>query len=57
MIVSCILTHSIGDAPPPTLMLPRAWLASPMGSFVVELAYKTLNTSLLEQARREARHD
>lgn len=54
IIVSCIPTHSIGGVPPPNLTLPPAWLWSPTGGVMVELAYKTLDTPLLEQVRREA---
>ncbi len=54
MIVSCIPTHSIGDSPAPNFTLPPRWMDSSTGGVIVELAYKSLNTPLLDQSRREA---
>ncbi|KAK1725504.1 hypothetical protein CaCOL14_009599 [Colletotrichum acutatum] len=52
MIVSCIPTHSIGDVPAPNFEAPQAWLGSPTGGCLVELGYKTLDTPILNQARK-----
>ncbi|KAL1889570.1 hypothetical protein Sste5346_008819 [Sporothrix stenoceras] len=54
MIISCIPTHRIGTVPAPNLTLPPAWFGSPTGGVLVELAYKTLQTPLLEQSRKLA---
>ncbi|KAK6065416.1 quinate repressor [Seiridium cupressi] len=54
MIISCIPTHDIGDAPAPNFTLPDTWMGSPTGGVVVELAYRYLNTPLLEQVRAQS---
>lgn len=51
VIVSCIPTHPIGDAPAPQFTLPPQWMQSPTGGVVIELAYRTLNTPLTKQVR------
>jgi shikimate 5-dehydrogenase/shikimate kinase len=54
IIISCIPTHSIGDVPAPDFTVPDEWLGSRTGGVIIELGYKTLDTPLLAQARREA---
>ncbi|OCL08935.1 hypothetical protein AOQ84DRAFT_388505 [Glonium stellatum] len=55
IIVSCIPTHALGNNPSPNFTLPTQWIQSPTGGVVVEIAYRTLKTPLLEQFRGEAR--
>lgn len=54
IIISCIPTHRIGDVPAPDFTVPKEWLGSRTGGVIIELGYKTLDTPLLAQARREA---
>ncbi|KAL1873485.1 hypothetical protein Daus18300_003848 [Diaporthe australafricana] len=54
IIVSAIPGHGVGDTPAPDFTLPTQWLDSPTGGVVVEFAYKTLHTPLLDQSHREA---
>lgn len=54
IILSCIPTHPVGDAPAPQFTLPAQWMQSPTGGVVVELAYRTLNTPLMKQIREES---
>lgn len=53
IIVSCIPTHPVGDAPAPSFTLPGQWLQSASGGVVIELAYRTLNTPLMKQIRKD----
>jgi 3-dehydroquinate dehydratase type I len=54
IILSCIPTHAVGDSPAPNFTLPTQWMQSPTGGVVIELAYRTLNTPLMQQIRAEA---
>jgi len=53
IVLSCIPTHPLGDAPKPRFTLPTQWMHSPTGGVVIELAYRTLNTPLMKQIREE----
>lgn len=53
IILSCIPTHPVGDSPAPNFTLPTQWMQSPTGGVVIELAYRTLNTPLMKQVRKE----
>lgn len=54
IILSCIPTHPVGDAPAPQFTLPTQWMHSPTGGVVIELAYRTLDTPLMRQIREES---
>ncbi|KAF2803851.1 uncharacterized protein BDZ99DRAFT_546434 [Mytilinidion resinicola] len=54
IVVSCIPTHRLGDSPAPNFTLPPQWIKSPTGGVLVEIAYKTLHTPLLQQFRAES---
>ncbi|KAF1836226.1 hypothetical protein BDW02DRAFT_567277 [Decorospora gaudefroyi] len=51
MILSCIPTDPIDDTPAAHFTLPQQWMQSPTGGVVMETAYKTLNTPLMQQVR------
>lgn len=53
IILSCIPADPIDDNPAPHFTLPEQWLKSPTGGVVMELAYRTLNTPLMNQIREE----
>ncbi|OCK85773.1 hypothetical protein K432DRAFT_413046 [Lepidopterella palustris CBS 459.81] len=54
IIVSCIPTHRLGEKPAPNFTFPTQWIKSPTGGVLVEIAYRTLKTPLLEQFRAAA---
>ncbi|KAF1987321.1 shikimate dehydrogenase substrate binding domain-containing protein [Aulographum hederae CBS 113979] len=54
IVVSCIPTHSIGNNPSPNFTMPPHWMKSLTGGVILEVAYKSLNTPLLNQVRAEA---
>ncbi|KAF3037337.1 hypothetical protein E8E12_004679 [Didymella heteroderae] len=53
IVLSCIPADPIDDNPAPHFTLPEQWLKSPTGGVVMELAYRTLNTPLMNQIREE----
>ncbi|RDW95034.1 hypothetical protein BP5796_00797 [Coleophoma crateriformis] len=52
MIISCVPAHSIDGRPSSDYELPLAWLSSSTGGVLLDMAYKPLNTPLLQQVRR-----
>jgi len=42
IVVSCVLTHAIGDSPPSDFTMPQAWMKSPTGGVVLEVCTKVL---------------
>jgi len=53
MILSCIPADPIDGGPAAQFTLPPAWMCSPTGGVVMEIAYKTLNTPLMLQVREK----
>lgn len=53
IILSCIPADPIDDSPAAQFTLPDQWMKSPTGGVVMEVAYKTLNTPLMQQVRDE----
>ncbi|KAF2828632.1 hypothetical protein CC86DRAFT_319598 [Ophiobolus disseminans] len=51
IILSCIPADPIDGGPAAQFTLPQAWMQSPTGGVVMEIAYKTLNTPLMQQVR------
>lgn len=49
IILSCIPADPIDGGPAAQFTLPPSWMQSPTGGIVMEIAYKTLNTPLMEQ--------
>ncbi|CAO2647910.1 Nn.00g088320.m01.CDS01 [Neocucurbitaria sp. VM-36] len=53
IILSCIPADPIDDSPAAHFTLPAQWMKSPTGGVIMEIAYKTLNTPLMQQVRDE----
>ncbi|KAH4934244.1 quinate repressor protein [Parastagonospora nodorum] len=53
IILSCIPADPIDGGPAAQFTLPPAWMCSPTGGVVMEIAYKTLNTPLMLQVREK----
>lgn len=51
IILSCIPADPIDGGPAAQFTLPTQWLQSPTGGVVMEMAYKTLKTPLMQQMR------
>jgi shikimate 5-dehydrogenase/shikimate kinase len=49
IILSCIPADPIDGGPAAQFTLPSSWMQSATGGIVMEIAYKTLNTPLMEQ--------
>jgi shikimate 5-dehydrogenase/shikimate kinase len=52
IVLSCIPADPIDGGPAAQSTLPPQWLHSPTGGVVMEIAYKTLNTPLMQQVRK-----
>ncbi|KAL3426794.1 quinate pathway repressor protein [Phlyctema vagabunda] len=52
MVISCVPAHSIDGRPSSDYELPAQWLSSSTGGVLLDMAYKPLNTPLLQQVRR-----
>jgi shikimate-5-dehydrogenase len=53
IIISCIPADPIDGGPAAQFTLPPPWVRSATGGVVMEVAYKTLNTPLMQQVQRE----
>jgi shikimate 5-dehydrogenase len=53
IVLSCIPADPIDGGPAAQFTLPPSWMRSPTGGVVMEIAYKTLNTPLMQQVRDE----
>ncbi|KAJ6151489.1 hypothetical protein N7470_007086 [Penicillium chermesinum] len=52
LVVSGVPADPDREEPPANFEMPLPWLGSPTGGVIIELAYKPLDTSLLQQMRR-----
>ncbi|OAL00594.1 hypothetical protein IQ06DRAFT_222103 [Phaeosphaeriaceae sp. SRC1lsM3a] len=53
IILSCIPADPIDGGPAAQFTLPPLWMQSPTGGVVMEIAYKTLNTPLMQQVNED----
>lgn len=51
MIVSCVNEETTSNKTAANFQVPEAWLTSPTGGVVIEMAYNNANTSLIQQMR------